>query len=73
LHIFIGVDLKGIVILANGFSADAEMALLTMRRTRLKMLVTVINQRAVKILAVQDNSGVFLAMLLRNPLPPAQK
>ena len=60
---FIDVVLIGILILANGFFAAAEMALVTTRRTRLKMLVTAGDQRAAKVLAVQDNPGDFLAMV----------
>jgi len=60
---FIDVVLIGILILANGFFAAAEMALVTTRRTRLKMLVKAGDQRAAKVLAVQDNPGEFLAMV----------
>ncbi len=60
---FIDVVLIGILILANGFFAAAEMALVTTRKTRLKMLVKAGDQRAAKVLAVQDNPGDFLAMV----------
>ena len=43
--------------------AAAEMALVTTRRTRLNMLVNAGDQRAAKVLAVQDNPGDFLAMV----------
>ncbi len=60
---FIDVVLIGILILVNGFFAAAEMALVTTRRTRLNMLVNAGDQRAAKVLAVQDNPGEFLAMV----------
>ena len=60
---FIDVVLIGILILANGFFAAAEMALVTTRRTRLKMIEKAGDQRAAKVLAVQDNPGDFLAMV----------
>ncbi len=60
---FIDVVLIGILILANGFFAAAEMALVTTRKTRLKMLVKAGDQRAAKVLAVKDNPGNFLAMV----------
>ena len=59
----VDVVLIGILILANGIFAAAEMALVTTRRTRLKMLVKTGDQRAAKVLAVQDNPGDFLAMV----------
>ncbi|MFC1879209.1 hemolysin family protein [Chloroflexota bacterium] len=59
----IDVVLIGILILVNGFFAAAEMALVTTRRTRLKMLVKADDLRAAKVLAVQDNPGDFLAMV----------
>ncbi len=60
---FIDVVLIGILILANGFFAAAEMALVTTRRTRLKVIEKAGDQRAAKVLAVQDNPGDFLAMV----------
>jgi putative hemolysin len=60
---FIDAVLIGILILANGFFAAAEMALVTTRGMRLKMLVKAGDQRAAKVLAVQDNPGDFLAMV----------
>jgi putative hemolysin len=60
---FIDVVLIGILILANGFFAASEMALVTTRRTRLKMIEKAGDQRAAKVLAVQDNPGNFLAMV----------
>ena len=57
------VVLIGILILANGFFAAAEMALVTTRRTRLKMLVKAGDQRAAKVPAVQNNPGDFLTMV----------
>ncbi len=60
---FIDVVLIGILILANGFFAASEMALVTTRRTRLKMIEKSGDQRAAKVLAVQDNPGNFLAMV----------
>ena len=59
----VDVVLIGVLILANGFFATAELALVTTRRTRLKMLVKAGDQRAAKILAIQDNPGDFLAMV----------
>ncbi len=59
----IDVVLIGILILVNGFFAASEMALVTTRRTRLKMIEKSGDQRAAKVLAVQDNPGDFLAMV----------
>jgi len=59
----IDVVLIGILILVNGFFAASEMALVTTRRTRLKMIEKSGDQRAAKVLAVQDNPGNFLAMV----------
>jgi putative hemolysin len=60
---FIEVVIIGILILANGFFAAAEMALVTTRRTRLKVIEKAGDQRAAKVLAVQDKPGDFLAMV----------
>ena len=59
----VDVVLIGVLILANGFFATAELALVTTRRTRLKMLDKAGDKRAAKVLAVQDNPGDFLAMV----------
>ena len=53
--------LIGVLILANGFFAATEMALVTARRTRLKMLAEKGDQPATKVLAVQDRPSDFLA------------
>jgi putative hemolysin len=60
---FIDAVLIGILILVNGFFAAAEMALVTTRRTRLKVIEKDGDLRAAKVLAVQDNPGNFLAMV----------
>ena len=60
---FTDVVIIGILILANGFFAAAEMAVVTTRRTRLKVIEKAGDQRAAKVLAVQDNPGNFLAMV----------
>ena len=53
--------LIGLLILVNGFFASAEMALVTARRTRLKILADKGDQPATKVLAAQDNPSDFLA------------
>jgi putative hemolysin len=49
------------LILLNGFFAAAEMALLTVRKTRLKTLNENGDQRASLALRIQDNPGDFLS------------
>ena len=55
------VILIGILILANGIFAGTEMAIVTARRSRLKMLAGKGDQPATKVLAAQDNPSDFLA------------
>ena len=50
---FIDVILIGILILANGFFAAAEMSLVTTRRTRLKMLAERAGQMATKAMVTR--------------------
>jgi putative hemolysin len=53
--------LIGVLILANGFFAGTEMALVTARRTRLKMLAEKGDQQATKVLGAQEKPSDFLA------------
>jgi len=53
--------LISVLILLNGFFAAAEMALLTVRKTRLKTLAENGDQRANSALHIQDNPGDFLS------------
>jgi putative hemolysin len=53
--------LIGLLILVNGFFACTEMALVTARRTRLKVLADKGDQPATKVLAVQEKPSDFLA------------
>ena len=50
-----------ILILANGFFAAAEIAVVSSREGRLQAQADVGNQRAVRALRLQRNPGVFLA------------
>ena len=50
-----------ILILANGFFAAAEIAVVSAREGRLQTQADVGNQRAVRALRLQRNPGVFLA------------
>jgi len=50
-----------VLILANGFFAAAEMALLTVRKTRLKTLAERGDRRASSALHIQNNPGDFLS------------
>jgi len=50
-----------VLILANGFFAAAEMALLTVRKTRLKTLAENGDRRASSVLHIQNNPGDFLS------------
>ncbi|MBE9524493.1 MAG: HlyC/CorC family transporter [Chloroflexi bacterium] len=50
-----------LLILANGFFAAAEMALLTVRKTRLKTLAESGDRRASSALHIQNNPGDFLS------------
>ena len=49
------------LILLNGFFAAAEMALLVVRKMRLKALSENGDRRADKALHIQDNPGDFLS------------
>jgi len=53
--------LISVLILLNGFFAAAEMALLTVRKTRLKALAENGDRRASLALHIQDNPGDFLS------------
>jgi len=53
--------LIGVLILANGFFAGEEMALVTARQTRLKILAEKGDQSAAKVLAIQEKPSDFLA------------
>lgn len=53
----------GFLILANGFFAALEMAVVTARSTLLKTLADAGDQRAAQVLAVQNKPGDFLAMV----------
>ncbi len=53
----------GLLILVNGFFAAVEMAVVTARSSLLKTFAEDGDQRAAKVLAVQDNPGNFLAMV----------
>jgi len=53
----------GLLILANGFFAAVEMAMVTARRTRLKAAAEAGDQRAANALTMQDNLGDFLAIV----------
>ena len=53
--------LISVLILLNGFFAAAEMALLTVRKTRLKTLAENGDRRADLALDIQDNPGDFLS------------
>ncbi len=55
------IVLIGVLILANGFFAAAEMALLTVRKTRLKTLAESGDWRASSALHIQNNPGDFLS------------
>ena len=57
------IVLIGILILANGFFAAAEMALVTVRKTRLEALVESGDQRASSALHIQNNPGDFLSTI----------
>jgi putative hemolysin len=46
--------LIGVLILANGFFAGAEMALVSAHQTRLRILAEQGDQSAAKVLAVQE-------------------
>ena len=59
----IDMVLIGVLILINGFFAATEMALVTVRRTRLKTLANSGNQRAAKALVIQNKPGDFLATI----------
>ncbi len=50
-----------VLILTNGFFAAAEMALLTVRKTRLKTLAESGDQQAISALHIQNNPGDFLS------------
>ncbi|NIV09899.1 MAG: DUF21 domain-containing protein, partial [Aliifodinibius sp.] len=51
----------GLLILVNGFFACTEMALVTARQTRLKILADKGDLPATKVLAVQEKPSDFLA------------
>lgn len=53
--------LIGLLILVNGFFACTEMALVTARQTRLKILADKGDLQATKVLAVQEKPSDFLA------------
>lgn len=53
--------LISVLILLNGFFAASEMALLTVRKTRLKTLAENGDRRANSALRIQDNPGDFLS------------
>ena len=55
------IVLIGVLILVNGFFAAAEMALLTVRKTRLKTLAEKGDGRASSVLHIQNNPGDFLS------------
>ncbi|HIE25003.1 MAG TPA: HlyC/CorC family transporter [Anaerolineales bacterium] len=55
------IFLISVFILLNGFFAAAEMALLTVRKTRLKALAESGDRRANLALHIQDNPGDFLS------------
>ena len=55
------IILISVLILLNGFFAAAEMALLTVRKTRLKALAESGDRRANLALRIQDNPGDFLS------------
>jgi len=50
-----------VLIMANGFFAAAEMALLTVRKTRMKALAESGDRRASSVLHIQNNPGDFLS------------
>ena len=55
------IVLIGILILANGFFAAAEMSLVTVRKSRLKALAESGDRRAGAALHIQNNPGDFLS------------
>jgi len=55
------IVLIGVLILVNGFFAAAEMAMVTVRKTRLKTLAESGDRRASAALHIQNNPGDFLS------------
>ena len=55
------IALIGILILINGFFAATEMALVTVRKTRLKALAENGDQRASSALQIQNHPGDFFS------------